>query len=279
MFQSDPLVSYVDGWTLLVQMRQYLETGIGKDLFGEQQHIAIDAMRDLEESVDLSVHQNIDPEIAEQLTTFVRRWAEEHPLDNELFQRRSVSERVVDLLAQQQGGGLSQLGSMAQMAEDAQQMALVLASYTPKEIRWQSELMVASLTDTAKVASLVDAIEELSLIEATADLIASTPELIAEERLAVLSDVDRQRLETLAQSFELIQQERAILLREVQLMIAEERQAVLTSVEGLTAQAFEETRGVIDHLMRWVVILAIGVVVMIAMGFGIVMRYLYTRGR
>jgi hypothetical protein len=278
MFQSDPLVSFVDGWTLIVQMRQYLETGIGKDLFGDRQYMAIDAVREMEQITDESVESRIQPETWKQLSKFVYKWAEENPLDNHLFQRRSIGEQVMGLLAKQEGGGLSQLGSMAQMAEDAQHMALTLASYAPKEIRWQSELMMANLADSSTVAELMDTIQELSLVEATTELIQGTPELIAEERLAVLSEVERQRLETLTATMALLQSEREILLRDVGAMIAEERQAIMASAEALTIQAFGETRGVIDHLMRWVVILGGGVVVLIVAGFAIVMRYLYTRG-
>ena len=34
MYQTDPFVSYVDGWTLIVQMRQYYDTGAGRYRFG-----------------------------------------------------------------------------------------------------------------------------------------------------------------------------------------------------------------------------------------------------
>jgi hypothetical protein len=87
-----------------------------------------------------------------------------------------------------------------------------------------------------------------------------------------LDDIERQRLETLAQAIELIQTERSIMLREVRQLIAEERAAILASVEGISAQAFIETRGVIDHLMIWIVFLGLGGAVLGAVAFTVYRR-------
>jgi hypothetical protein len=43
VFQSDPLVAVLDSWAFAEQLRQYFTTGAGKDLFGDQQPIAIRA--------------------------------------------------------------------------------------------------------------------------------------------------------------------------------------------------------------------------------------------
>jgi hypothetical protein len=213
----------------------------------------------------------------------VYRWAEENPLRTHTFLRRSVSEAVVDDLSKQHGGGLSQLGSMTQMAEDAQQMALVLASYAPKEIRWQTELMLADVADTSMVAPMLDTIQQMELVDATTDFMRQTPSLIAEERAAVfmaiadernavLSDIERQRIETLAQTIQLVQTEREIMFREVTRMIAAERAEILASVQVLTSQSFDETRGVIDHLLMRIAMMGIGLAVLVAAGYVVYSR-------
>lgn len=275
MYHPDPLVSYADGWTLLVQMRQYFESGGGRDLFGKQQHVAVTSLLDAESEVGEAVAAIRVADAEGKVEAFVYRWAEDHPLTNDLYLRKSTTEAVADLLGAETGGGFSSLGSMTEMARDAQQMALVLASYTPKQIAWQSELLIADMADSAKVAPMLRAIDDMEVVSATADFMRITPELIAEERAAVFREIAEERLETFRdidalrrQAVEdlavLLAAERAAALREVGALVAAERASMMTDVAGLTSQAFEETRGLVNHLMLWIAALGLGLVVAVA---------------
>lgn len=252
MFHPDPLVSLVDGWTLTVQMREYFELGEGEDLFGPQQPFAVRTSQRLEAATDSAVEAKLEPEVYGRLRRFVYAWAEQSPLDNSLFLRRSVTEAVADVLGGERLGGMSTLGSMAEMAQDAQQMALVFASYMPKEVRWQSELLIATLTDSLRFNSLLAAIEQMEVLQETSRFLRETPGLIAseraeifreisDERLATLSEIDRQRLRTLQEVMEWARGEREIMLAEMARMVAGEREAVFADVDTIT-------RGVIDHI-------------------------------
>ncbi|KPK56266.1 MAG: hypothetical protein AMS21_12875 [Gemmatimonas sp. SG8_38_2] len=252
MFHPDPLVSFVDGWTLSVQMREYFEAGGGRDLYGPEQPLAVTTSRRLKIATDSAVAAKLEPETHNRLRSFVYDWAERHPLDNPLFLRRTVAEAAADVLGAERLGGMSTLGSMAEMAQDAQQMALVFASYMPKEVRWQSELLIASLTDSLRFNSLLAAIANMEVMEETTRFLRETPELIAEERAAVFSEIhkerletlreiDRQRLATLQDVMAWVRTEREILLQEIAGAVASEREAVFTDVETIA-------RGIVDHI-------------------------------
>ncbi len=46
-FQLDPLAAFADAWGLTAQMERFFSVGAGKDIFGDSQHIAVDASREL----------------------------------------------------------------------------------------------------------------------------------------------------------------------------------------------------------------------------------------
>ncbi len=273
MFHPDPLIAFVDGWTLAVQMREYFEAGGGRDLFGPQQPLAVTTSRALEFVTDSAVNAKLEPEVHDRMRRFVYAWADENPLDNPLFLRRSVAEAVADVLGAEQFGGMSTLGSMAEMAQDAQQMALIFASTMPKEVRWQSELLIASLTDSLRFNSLLEAIERMEVMEETARFLRDAPDLIAgeraavlraisEERLEMLREIDRQRLTTLQEVIEWAASERAIMLEEMARMVASERQAVFADAETIT-------RGVVDHIFLRLVQVGAVVAVLVLVGLWI----------
>jgi len=270
MFHPDPLVSFVDGWTLTVQMREYFEAGGGRELFGPQQPFAVRASQRLEAATDSAVAARMESEVYGRLRRFVYAWSEQHPLDNQLFLRRSVAEVVADVLGAERLGGMSTLGSMAEMAQDAQQMALVFASHMPKEVRWQSELLIASLTDSLRFNSLLAAIEQMEVMQETTRFLRETPNLIAseraaafreinEERLETLREIDRQRLTTLQEVTAWASSEREAMLAEMARMVAGEREAVFTDVEAIT-------RGVVDHIFLRLVQVGAVVVVLAFVG-------------
>ena len=276
MFHPDPLISFVDGWTLTVQMRQYFETGDGGDLFGPQQPFAVRTSKRLEAATDSAVAARLEPEVYSRLRRFVYAWSEQHPLDNPLFLRRSVAEVVADVLGEERLGGMSTLGSMAEMAQDAQQMALVFAGHMPKEIRWQSELLIASLTDSLRFNSLLTAIEHMEVIEETTRFLRETPGLLAseraavfreisEERLEMLQEIDRQRLTTLQELMAWARAEREAMLAEMAGMVAREREAVFADVDAIT-------RGVVDHIFLRLVQVGAALVVVAFVGLWLLGR-------
>jgi len=278
MYHPDPMISYIDGWSLIIQMREYFESGGGRYLFGNQQQLAVNSLAVLEDEALATVESVGQAGSVTKTERFVYQWAEAHPLTNDLYLRGSAIQAVAEF-AEAQDVGLSALGSLTELAADAQQMALVLASYTPKQVAWQSELLMADMMDSTRVNSLLRAIDDMEVMVATADFLRSSPQLIAEERaavfreiamerLAVMEEISQLRSETLLQVAELMAAERSALMAG----ISKERAQIFRDMQGLTKQGFEDARGLVNHLLLMVGLGVVGMVVLIGIGLGILLR-------
>jgi hypothetical protein len=277
MFQSDPLVSWVDGWTLIVQMRQFYDVGgAGEDRFGPHQAIAVEGIRAVETQIDSAVMANQPTEVYERFHNFVYNWADSHHL-NDLYLRRSVGEAALTQLSDDRPQGMAQLGTLTEFASDAQHMSLMLATYIPKEVRWQSELLIGSLADTTRLSPVLAAVDSMAVLQALTDLLEQTPGLIAEERaalfrevsrerLAILENLERQRIATLQAAVDLINSERESTVREVSALIASERGAITDAIADSKAAIMDGSRGVIDHIV-WRVIQVGAIFLLIAGAF------------
>jgi len=275
MYQTDPLISYVDGWTLIVQMRQFYDTGAGRTRFGPYQDVAVNGILAVETKVDSTARANRPPEVYDRFHNFVYSWADAHPL-NDLFLRQSVGEAAMMHLSDDRPEGLGQLGTLTEFAADAQQMSLMLATYIPKEVRWQSELLISSLADTTRLSPVLAAVDSMAVMQALTALIEHTPGMIAEERaalfteisrerLAILENLEGQRIATLDAAVELINSERTGTIRELAALIAAERGAITETIDVNRVAIIEETRALVDHIVvRLLQVMALFGVVVVA---------------
>lgn len=78
--QDNPLGGFLDVWSLCVRMRLFLTTGEGKNLFGKNQKIAIDAARECEAEIEKIGGTVLTPETLSRALERVQAVAEERPL-------------------------------------------------------------------------------------------------------------------------------------------------------------------------------------------------------
>jgi hypothetical protein len=268
----DPLVSFIDGWTLMIMMQDYFETGRGRDLFGEQQPIAVDAMRGAVQRVEANVRRVLEDRGEYQpFYDFVHGWAAENPLSNDLFLHRSVAVAAADILGEQRMGGLSSLGTMEEMALDAQTMARSYLAYTFKTVLWQTELMVESMMDTTLITPLLDSVDRMAITSTATRLLEATPGMIASERALILAETERMLEASLDRTFAMVSGERAMIMAEVEEMIARERAIIFEELRAMTPEIIDQVReeaiSVVDHVLLR---LAIGIVVLLVLlGLGL----------
>lgn len=269
----DPLISFVDGWVLSVMMQDYFETGRGRDLFGPQQPVATNAMRRLVEGIESDTRRVLEKagsDDYQQFYDFVHGWATEHPLDNDLYLHRPSAVFAADVLAQQDIGGLQSLGTMEEMALDAQTMARAYLAYTFKTVLWQTELMIESMMDTTLITPLLDSVDRMAITSTATRILESTPDMIASERALILAGTERMLEASLDRTFAVVADERALIMADVEAMIARERQVIFEELRGLTpdlmGQVEETAISVVDHVLLR---LAIGaVVLLLVLGLG-----------
>lgn len=269
----DPLVSFVDGWVFTVMMADYFESGRGSDLFGPQQPVATSAMRTLVDGIESDTRRVLEEagnDDYQQFYDFVHAWAAEYPIENDLYLHRTAAVYAADVLGRQDVGGLQSLGTMEEMALDAQTMARAYLAYTFKTILWQVELMVESMIDTTLITPLLDSVDRMAITSTATRLLESTPDMIASERALILAETERMLEASLDRTFALVSAERALIMADVEAMIAREREIIFEELRALTpelvGQVEDTAISVVDHaLMR----LAIGIAVLvIVLGLG-----------
>lgn len=189
----DPLMAWIDSWVLTWQMRDYFETGAGRNLFGDQQHLAVEMARfisdELERAVELS-GQEAGPGLGAQ----IRQFATEHPLTNPYFFRASPVELLASYLGQDQISGLQAVGSMTELLEDMSHRLNMYAELLPRSGRWQAELMMAEMSDPERSAIYLEILNQLEAMETLNAFLLNAPDLVDEQRDILLEAVDHQRL-------------------------------------------------------------------------------------
>jgi hypothetical protein len=190
---SDPLMAWIDSRVLTYQMRDYFETGKGRELFGEQQWLAREAAYfiegELERSIELS-GQKDDPELEES----IRAFAAENPLTNPYFFRPSPVELLAKYLGEDQVSGLQAVGSMTELMEDVVQRMNIYAELLPRSGRWQAELMLAEMADPERSAIYLEILNQIEAMETLNAFLLSAPDLVDKQRDILLEAVDQQRI-------------------------------------------------------------------------------------
>jgi len=295
-FQADPAAGMIDSWALAAQQRDFLETGLGKDAFGEWQHIPIATAVKLLDEIE-SMAQALSPTDYDRIKSRVEAWVAENPVDNLLFNRQSTASLTAAALGPASSSALSAVGSMSDEVRDLSARISVYNEIMPRTARWQAALLLVSraaggvsfIETMRDIESYAGGMEDIVIFLDTLQvLLDSIPQLVSSERQAVMTDITRERIavmneinELLAVTLAAIDQERIAVLDG----ITRERIAALQEVDAIAGritemaldQAEARIEGAIDHLVwRVAQVLAVVVVLLVVAGL-FVLRYLAGR--
>jgi hypothetical protein len=175
------------------------------------------------------------------------------------------------------------VGSLALSASDIAHQFSVNLDLMPRQVRWQTELLLTAAPGEAGVGSDLASLVELgSQLEQMMPILSQAPDLMVRERDAVLAalarertivlealhrerieflaDIDRERRDTLAH----LVREREAVMGEFRMLLAAEREAALKSLDEtsekllmaaeaaggrLTVTALEGSKQVVDHFI------------------------------
>ncbi len=216
--QSDPVVSAFDGLAFSMQCREYFSTGIGRDRFGDQQQIALNAAKTIEHRLIEENRHYLTTANFDSLIVATSRWAAKNPLTNHVFERASFFSEMDELLARQDYSVGSAVGRMADDVDDLSGRLSLFAAQPPREARWQGEYLMTDLDLKDRLASLdtsiavlISTLESLEMGLRTGGLVVDIAslrslhsdlkaalELLSAERAVVTADVERMRIATLA---------------------------------------------------------------------------------
>jgi hypothetical protein len=108
-----------------------------------------------------------------------------------------------------------------------------------KQAAWLSQLATMDVRTSPEAAELRQA------LGSTRALMEETPDLVRGERIAVLEDVDRQRVATLATLLREVANERTVALAAVD----EQRRLAMTDVDSLRVRLVADELRVVDHMV------------------------------
>lgn len=240
VFVEDPLVGSIKAYALCRSMEQFFSpAGAGAELFGPGQGLAISATDTLVHQVyDLIINVKPDGEF-ETFAEMVDEYVAQNPLRDLGFTQQSTMSYMAPLLASAGPGGLAAAGAMNQQMRMLNDRMAIYAESVPKQVRWQTELMLEQFPEMAaeQREALMEEVRVESLMawEILARMLeeqrAATMDELSRERAAVMIDVAGERMATL----EFLANERRILLEALQA----ERMAIVGSIEVLTRESLE----------------------------------------
>jgi hypothetical protein len=245
VFQTDPLAALGDAWALTIGMARYFDEGRGSALFGSSQALAGDAARRLVVEFDtLAVKALRSSEAEARARRWIEAWDRDNPITDLTFGRRSaMTEDSAITAAGLRASGLQAVGQLETTARDLSERLTVYFERLPKQIRWNTELVIIEVMREFGHQFFND----IGSIEGSAAGVRSfldeTPSLITTEREAVLQamkqelgvtleSVDRQRVETL----DVLQGERKAILDTLQA----ELDSSMASIRQERMEAFQE---------------------------------------
>jgi hypothetical protein len=209
-FSLDPLIALRDMWTLAIQMRQFLETGAGKDVFGPYQPVALETARDLERQAYEFVASVVT---AGQIPANVRREVEDYaaanPLPDMSLVRGTATAEYASELASDRTSGLAVLADLSVQLGDMTERMKYYAASIADQLRWQSELLFLDILSNDQIKEFLADVDAIgAMAERMEALVDSLPALVDAQAAAAigamslevaasLREVDRQRLETL----------------------------------------------------------------------------------
>jgi hypothetical protein len=253
IYLIDPLVAALDIWTFCIQMRMFFTEGNGSQLFGEWQYIAINAAEQLENEIFNLAQAASGKADMPNAIKFVNSWAQENPIENLFFIRKSTNEYYAKILGAR-GFSLSEtVGTLATSVFDIRQRLSIYTDQLPKQFKWQFEYFEYLIDDYIREIDIEGMQEKiLSLTESLnriTQFIESSPELIDSTRILTLDEINRERIATLnAMHKELIvllgalREERIATLSEID----RERIETIKALEILLAKALEESKNPIN---------------------------------
>ncbi len=204
LFRPDPLEAVLETWALAIQIEDWVDSERVRKGFGSLQPVAAEGAHAVREAVEKAATRTARrSEGAQKMKELIEAWAHAHPIEG-TFATRPTAEPVLARIGSSEDVGLVEaFGQVTSSLDDLTTKVDLYAASLPKAATWQVELAMLDVTqsDTGKLllATLQSAHGVLGRTDA---LLGGTTghelqKSLRGERVAVLGDLDRQRLDLL----------------------------------------------------------------------------------
>jgi len=219
----DPVAAGTDVRALCMQMDQFFTIGNGRDVFGNEQYIAINASQKIMEEVKNIAGDLRELKYFEENEKLYREWVDQHPIEDLNFYRKSTFDTMAKALGSEEYGLGTTVGSIAEGVQDIRQQITFYTNFLPKHVKWQAELELYNLIDDTTIEKTLNNFDRIVYsTERISKVIEDSPELIKELQQSSLIELNHQ----LMIAFSNMAEERKIVLNEID----EERIAVLKNI-------------------------------------------------
>jgi len=250
LFQPDPLAALLDAWFLIAQMRNYFDRAAKHGLPEHLEELATRVLDDMESDIRLVI-ENAGPDTDYELgRQMVYERAEKYPIDASFASRRGSAAFLAEFTAEAGGSALRSIGSITESVEDLVARIDLNAEYIPKLARWQAMIfmMDEGFGNTAESIENLQYLEMVAAdVERLSPLVETLPDLVTEERIAVLEALDAYLSRTLT----FVHQQRTTLMEND---VRVEREAILAAIReeriAVLAAVAEERTIILDALRQ-----------------------------
>lgn len=266
---SDPLIAFMDAWTLVFQYRDYFESGAGTDMFGDHTELARDLSNVAMQEFERLAANISNAEGVARGRQIAMAFAAREPIANTYFLRRSVVDELIDGMPQETKDAFAALGSITQTVESLSSRLGIYIEHLPKEARWQAELLLEDPAMDSRLAGVLDGVSNIDeSARRIADIVDTSPalderlyEIVAEvidalhgeiEAITAMVQSERQLvLGTLPAEYEAlfahVTEQRLAALSDVEAKIDE----VIAEVDAIAGRTLDDaeglTRGTVDY--------------------------------
>ncbi len=195
IFHSDPVVSLIDIWALCVQMVHYFTEGVGKNLFGQLQPIAIRASEHLIIKIKKVANAATGRQDTDRADAFFPPWIKEHPIQDHLFTRVSTTALLLEMKGETAKGAFSSIVSLDETASIIAERMTVYSAHMPKQARWEAELLYEDLINSTELVKALGNVDShTKSIARLASVVEQAPDMLRQdlkhERMAAMKDIE-----------------------------------------------------------------------------------------
>jgi len=226
---SDPVVSIVDMWALIIQMRELFESDRGRGSFPEHNRDLVAGLDVLEQKVITIAGTLAGPAAIEESRKAVEQWARDHPLQDRLY-RQSIAPMHAATLKRRNRGLFSVAETLDESVSRVAMRIEILNSQLPQQITWHAALLIEDMLGDLDIEAVIDQAQRVMTI------VEQAPHIIEEQRDAVLQDLDRQRVETLDE----VDKQREMITAELDRQRTETLASIDTTVDGTLTRLMQE---------------------------------------
>ena len=275
----DPALALADLILFSLQMQVFLTTGQGRNLFADQQPLAVAAVdRSLTHQLALVRRVSSDSGATAHWLSILTPLAVANPIQNPYVGRVGITDSIGQVLSIDRGA-LAAVGDIELTARLLDKRIEQIQRSLLKQARWQAELTVAEAVKQPVVDTLVG---DLNRITASVEAITGVTEgltgFVTSERIAALRAITAERIAVL----EAITAERKALMEGVTgeriaviNALHEERIATLRDAEAISLRLIDYTLNervelLIDRVL-WRVFLGLALLIVLALGAGLIL--------